>query len=74
MADVQLAISLTTLRSLQMKRVRSRLQDEINTAEVRVADMNEGVEDSIVVCEYCNKKIKSKDKDEHLYAEHGIAI
>jgi hypothetical protein len=36
--------------------------------------MSEDKEDSIVICEYCNSKIKSADKDEHLYAEHGIAI
>jgi hypothetical protein len=30
--------------------------------------------DSIVVCEYCGRELKSKDKDDHIYAEHGITI
>jgi len=58
-------------RFLQKKHVPSQIRDEVTHMEMNVADKNEGSEDSIVVCEYCNKKIRSKDKDEHLYAEHG---
>jgi hypothetical protein len=30
--------------------------------------------DSIVICEYCGRELKSKDKDDHIYEEHGITI
>lgn len=33
--------------------------------------MSVGAEDDLITCEYCGKKIPSKDMDDHLFEEHG---